>query len=92
MKNGKSVVLALCLASVQAWAQHVPTLEEAVYGGLLDVKGGSSVNWLPEGGQYTRMEKCAKGGYDIVAYKPGKSKGSVLIPASMLVKRARTTR
>ncbi len=86
MKNGTSVVLALCLASVQAWAQHVPTLEEAVYGGLLDVKGGSSVNWLPEGGQYTRMEKCAKGGYDIVAYKPGKSKGSVLIPASMLVK------
>lgn len=86
MSRRKIVAAVLCLACMQAWAQHVPTLEEVVYGGLVNVKGGSSVNWLPEGGQYTRMEKSAKGGYDIVAYKPGNTKGSVLIPASMLVK------
>ena len=48
--NTKSIFLALCcLAAFSSYAQHVPTLEEVVNGGLIVTKGESRVNWLSEG-------------------------------------------
>lgn len=84
-----SNLLAICLlsASTAVFAQHVPTLEEAVGGGFIRVEGGSTVNWLSEEGHYSKKEKNPLGGYDILSYKVGKKdKGKVIIPAAMLVK------
>ena len=85
--NTKSIFLALCcLAAFSSYAQHVPTLEEVVNGGLIVTKGESRVNWLSEGNSYSKKEKNPAGGYDIVSYTPGKNKREVLIPAFMFVK------
>ena len=85
--NTKSIFLALCcLTAFSSYAQHVPTLEEVVNGGLIVTKGESRVNWLSEGNSYSKKEKNPAGGYDIVSYTPGKNKREVLIPASMFVK------
>ena len=85
--NTKSIFLALCcLTAFSSNAQHVPTLEEVVNGGLIVTKGESRVNWLSEGNSYSKKEKNPAGGYDIVSYTPGKNKREVLIPASMFVK------
>ncbi|MDY3268638.1 MAG: S9 family peptidase [Phocaeicola sp.] len=79
--------------SATAFAQHIPTLDEVVYGGLIKVEGGSSVNWLSDGEHYSKKVKNPKGGFDIVSYeassgnkKNSADEGKVLIPASMLVK------
>lgn len=85
--NTKSIFLALCcLTAFSSYAQHVPTLEEVMNGGLIVTKGESRVNWLSEGNSYSKKEKNPAGGYDIVSYTPGKNKREVLIPASMFVK------
>ena len=85
--NTKSIFLALCcLTAFSSYAQHVPTLEEVVNGGLIVTKGESRVNWLSEGNSYSKKEKNPAGGYDIVSSTPGKNKREVLIPASMFVK------
>ena len=69
--NTKSIFLALCcLAAFSSYAQHVPTLEEVVNGGLIVTKGESRVNWLSEGNSYSKKEKNPAGGYDIVSYTP----------------------
>ena len=42
--NTKSIFLALCcLTAFSSYAQHVPTLEEVVNGGLIVTKGESRV-------------------------------------------------
>ena len=46
----KNLLMTLCLLAVTAmYAQHIPTLEEAVYGGLIKTQGGGSVNWMKDG-------------------------------------------
>ena len=85
--NTRSIFLVLCcLTAFPSYAQHVPTLEEVVNGGLIVTKGESRVNWLSEGNSYSKKEKNPAGGYDIVSYTAGKNKREVLIPASMFVK------
>lgn len=60
-------LMATCLAEgIQA--QTLPTLENAVYGGLIPVKGGGGVNWLEDGLHYSQAEKNPAGGRDIVSY------------------------
>ena len=66
--NTKSIFLALCcLTAFSSYAQHVPTLEEVVNGGLIVTKGESRVNWLSEGNSYSKKEKNPAGGYDIIS-------------------------
>jgi dipeptidyl-peptidase-4 len=51
--NTKSIFLVLCcLTAFPSYAQHVPTLEEVVNGGLIVTKGESRVNWLSEGNSF----------------------------------------
>ena len=73
-----------CLA-LPSHAQRVPTLEEAVYGGLIQTEGGSNVNWLKDGERYSSIEKNAEGAYEIAAYRAKDHSKEVLIPAQMLV-------
>ena len=67
-------------------AQHIPTLEEVVNGGLIHTKGSIYVNWLEDGEHYSQTEKNPAGGYDIVSFRAKDLKKETLIPASMLVK------
>lgn len=77
----------LCLLGTgYVQAQHVPTLDEVVYGGLIHTKGSTYVNWLEDGEHYSKTEKNPAGGYDIVSYRAKDNKKETLIPASMLVK------
>ena len=58
--NTKSIFLVLCcLTAFPSYAQHVPTLEEVVNGGLIVTKGESRVNWLSEGTSYSKRENPA---------------------------------
>ena len=87
MKKLSLIITAItlfCTGSLQA--QHVPTLEEVVYGGLIHTQGSTYVNWLEDGDHYSRTEKNPKGGYDIVSCPAKGGKQEILIPASMLVK------
>lgn len=93
LKLSKLFTVCFMSVSATAFAQHIPTLDEVVYGGLIKVEGGSSVNWLSDGEHYSKKVKNPKGGFDIVSYEAssGNKKNSadeckVLIPASMLVK------
>ena len=78
-------LMASCLAE-GFQAQTLPTLENAVYGGLIPVKGGGGVNWLEDGLHYSQAEKNPAGGRDIVSYSAKDLSKEVLIPARMLVK------
>lgn len=93
LKLSKLFTVCFMSVSATAFAQHIPTLDEVVYGGLIKVEGGSSVNWLSDGEHYSKKVKNPKGGFDIVSYeassgnkKNSADEGKVLIPASMLVK------
>ena len=93
LKLSKLFTVCFMSVSATAFAQHIPTLDEVVYGGLIKVEGGSSVNWLSDGENYSKKVKNPKGGFDIVSYeassgnkKNSADEGKVLIPASMLVK------
>ena len=93
LKLSKLFTVCFMSVSATAFAQHIPTLDEVVYGGLIKVEGGSSVNWLSDGEHYSKKVKNPKGGFDIVSYeassgnkKNSSDEGKVLIPASMLVK------
>lgn len=66
-------------------AQHIPTLEEAVRGGLIRTEGGGSVNWMKDGEHYSKIERNADGGFDVMAYMAKDNSKEVLIPASLLV-------
>lgn len=87
MNIRKMILITCCLSSLSVYAQHIPTLEEVVNGGLVVTKGGSQVNWLSDGGKYSKKEKNPAGGYDIVSYDAsGKGKREVLIPAALFIK------
>lgn len=88
MMNKKNILLAaVCCLCFQAhsFAQHIPTLEEAVYGGLIQTQGGSYVNWMPDGERYSKIERNAEGAYEINAYRAKDNAKEVLIPSHMLV-------
>ena len=59
-------ILTLCMwcMALAVHAQHIPTLEEAVYGGLIRTEGGGSVNWMKDGEHYSKIERNAAGGMD----------------------------
>ena len=85
MKKNLLVWLCCFFASVAMNAQHVPTLEEAVYGGLIRTQGGGHVNWMKDGEHYSKMERNAEGTIDVMAYSAKDNSKEVLIPASKLV-------
>lgn len=86
MKVKKLMALALGLAvSLGVSAQHVPTLEEAVYGGLIHTQYGGHVNWLKDGAHFSKIEKNDDGRFEVYAYDAKNNKREVLIPADLLV-------
>ena len=68
----------------QAQKPHIPTLQEAVYGGLIRTEGGSNVNWI-DGERYSKIERNADGKNEIVAYTAKDNKREVIISADKLV-------
>ena len=85
MKKNLLVWLCCFFASAAMNAQHIPTLEEAVYGGLIRTQGGGHVNWMKDGEHYSKMERNAEGTIDVMAYSAKDNSKEVLIPASKLV-------
>ena len=87
MKKKSVLMLAVGLLgfTLSLSAQHVPTLEEAVRGGLIRTEGGGNVNWMKDGEHYSKIERNADGGFDIMAYKAKDNSKEVLIPAILLV-------
>lgn len=83
-KNLFTLVLCLFCFGTTTHAQRIPTLEEAVYGGLIKTEGGSNVNWMKDGERYSKIEKNAEGAYEVTAYKAKDNSKEVLIPANML--------
>ncbi len=84
-KNLFTLVLCLFCFGTTTHAQRIPTLEEAVYGGLIKTEGGSNVNWMKDGERYSKIEKNAEGAYEVTAYKAKDNSKEVLIPANMLL-------
>ena len=84
-KNLFTLVLCLFCLGTTTHAQHIPTLEEAVYGGLIKTEGGSNVSWMKDGERYSKIEKNAEGAYEVTAYKAKDNSKEVLIPANMLL-------
>ncbi|MBE6287253.1 MAG: S9 family peptidase [Mediterranea massiliensis] len=76
---------SLCGTSICLNAQHIPTLEEAVYGGLIRTEGSSQVNWMADGEHYSRIERNAGGGFDVMAYSAKDNSKEVLISGEKLV-------
>ena len=60
-KNLFTLVLCLFCFGTTTHAQRIPTLEEAVYGGLIKTEGGSNVNWMKDGERYSKIEKKCRG-------------------------------
>lgn len=81
-------VLAVCLVLATGKAEcqttHIPTLHEAVYGGLIRTEGGSNVNWI-DGDRYSKIERNADGKHEIVAYSAKDNKREVIISAESLI-------
>lgn len=84
-KNLFTLVLCLFCFGTTTHAQRIPTLEEAVYGGLIKTEGESNVNWMKDGERYSKIEKNAEGAYEVTAYKAKDNSKEVLIPANMLL-------
>ena len=84
-KNTFILTLCLCCMALGMQAQHIPTLEEAVYGGLIRTEGGGYVNWMKDGEHYSKIERNADGGFDVMAYSAKDNSKEVLIPANKLV-------
>ena len=84
-KNTFILTLCLCCMALGMQAQHIPTLEEAVYGGLIRTEGGGYVNWMKDGEHYSKIERNADGGFDVMAYSAKDNSKEVLIPADKLV-------
>ena len=82
-----TIILTLCLwcMALAVQAQHIPTLEEAVYGGLIRTEGGGSVNWMKDGEHYSKIERNDAGGFDVMAYSAKDNSKEVLIPGDKLV-------
>ena len=86
LKSTLLTVTLIIVAAVMAQAQkpHIPTLQEAVYGGLIRTEGGSNVNWI-DGERYSKIERNADGKNEIVAYTAKDNKREVIISADKLV-------
>ena len=84
-KNTFILMLCMWCVAIMANAQHIPTLEEAVYGGLVRTEGGGYVNWMKDGEHYSKIERNAAGGFDVMAYSAKDNSKEVLIPAEKLV-------
>ena len=86
LKSTLLTVSLVVVAAVMAQAQkpHIPTLQEAVYGGLIRTEGGSNVNWI-DGDRYSKTERNAEGKSEIVAYTAKDNKREVIISADKLV-------
>ena len=81
-------LLAALWGAVLAWtvqAQHVPTLEEAVRGNLIQTEWGRSVRWMADGERYTQMERRKDGLFEVVAYQAKDGQRQVIIPAEQLI-------
>ena len=66
-------------------AQHVPTLEEAVKGNLIQTAYGRSVRWMADGERYSQIERREDGLFEVVAYHAKDGQRQVIIPAEQLV-------
>ncbi|MBR5611849.1 MAG: DPP IV N-terminal domain-containing protein, partial [Bacteroidaceae bacterium] len=84
-KNTFILTFCLCCMALGLQVQHIPTLEEAVYGGLVKTEGGGYVNWMKDGEHYSKIERNADGGFDVMAYSAKDNSKEVLIPANKLV-------
>lgn len=78
------MLIALYATSAASQKPHIPTLQEAVYGGLIRTEGGSNVNWI-DGERYSKTERNAEGKNEIVAYTAKDNKREVIISADRLV-------
>ena len=82
----KKMLACLVFAfALPGMAQHIPTLEEAAYGGLIRTQGGSYVNWLPDGNHYSKTERRDDGMYEVASYSAANDERSVLITAEQLI-------
>lgn len=68
-------------------AQHIPTLEEAVYGAPVRVKRTPRVNWMSDGEHYSVIEYRDRQP-ELVAYSAKDESKEILIPASQLIDKA----
>lgn len=75
----------LTMAAVMIYSQHIPTLEEAVYGGLIKTERGSPVNWMDDGEHYSQIEHNENGASDIVSYHAKDLSRKVIIAAEKLI-------
>ena len=78
--------IIMCI-SVEAVAQRVPTLEEAVYGGMIRAKYAPYVNWMADGEHYSVIEYRERMP-EVVAYSAKDESKEVLIAAEQLVDKA----
>lgn len=78
------MLIALYATSAASQKPHIPTLQEAVYGGLIRTEGGSNVNWI-DGERYSKTERNAEGKNEIVTYTAKDNKREVIISADRLV-------
>lgn len=82
----KKMLACLVFAfALPGMAQHIPTLEEAAYGGLIRTQGSSYVNWLPDGNHYSKTERRDDGMYEVASYSAANDERSVLITAEQLI-------
>lgn len=78
-------LFSLTIIVAVARGQHIPTLEEAVYGGLIRTQGGSYVNWMDDGEHYSQIERNSNGAYDIVSYSAKDQSRKIIISADKLI-------
>ena len=83
-RTALAMLIALYATSAASQKPHIPTLQEAVYGGLIRTEGGSNVNWI-DGERYSKTERNAEGKNEIVAYTAKDNKREVIISADRLV-------
>ena len=82
------IYIIMCIGST-ATAQTIPTLENAVYGGLIKTQYASSVNWMEDGEHFAKIEYNESSKRpEIVTYSAKDQSREVLIPANMLINKA----
>ncbi len=85
MKLKFILVAGALLIATGLQARHIPTLKEAVYGGLVKTQPGLYPNWMPDGERYSRIERRDDGKQEIAAYSAKDNSRSVVVPAEALV-------
>ena len=88
LKSLSHIYIIMCIGST-AIAQTIPTLENAVYGGLVKTQYASSVNWMEDGEHYSKIEYNESNRRpEIVTYSAKDQSKEVLIPYNMLIDKA----